>query len=276
MARRLSAAGHQLVLWNRSRQATDSVAAETEASIVETPAQAVAQADIAITSLADDAAVESVYLGAEGVAAGVGPGSLVVDTSTIDPETAIRVGDAVDAAGGGFLDCPVSGSVATVDAGALVVMAGGDPSLLDRAKPVLSCVAKQVTHVGSRGAGAACKLAVNGLVHAINVALSETIVLAEKSGIDRAVAYDIFSNGAGGAPFLQYKREAFLNPENTPVAFSLDLVAKDLVLITALGQKVGAPMAQATAELDLVQRAIGDGHGKDDMSALANFLRRSE
>ncbi len=131
-------------------------------------------------------------------------------------------------------------------------------------------------HVGDRGAGAATKLAVNGLVHGLNVALSEAVVLAERAGVDRATAYEVFASGAGGAPFVQYKREAYEHPDDVPVAFSLDLVEKDLELITGLGERVGAPMRQAETSLDIVHRAIADGFGERDLSAVAVFLRGEE
>jgi 3-hydroxyisobutyrate dehydrogenase/2-hydroxy-3-oxopropionate reductase len=155
-------------------------------------------------------------------------------------------------------------------------MAGGDPDLIARAEPLFDSIAKRVIPVGSRGAGAACKLAVNSLVHGLNVALSEALVLAEKAGVDREVAYEVFASGAGGAPFVDYKREAYLDPDDADVAFTLDLVAKDLELITALGEEVGAPMSQATAGLDIVRRANESGMSRRDLSAIAEFLREEE
>jgi 3-hydroxyisobutyrate dehydrogenase-like beta-hydroxyacid dehydrogenase len=98
-------------------------------------------------------------------------------------------------------------------------------------------------------------------------------VLAERAGVDRETAYEVFANGAAGAPFVQYKRAAYEHPESAPVAFSLDLVAKDLDLITGLGKRVGVPMDQAAASLHVVRRAIADGYGERDMSAIAVFLR---
>jgi 3-hydroxyisobutyrate dehydrogenase/2-hydroxy-3-oxopropionate reductase len=119
----------------------------------------------------------------------------------------------------------------------------------------------------------AAKLAVNSLVHGLNVALSEALVLAEKAGLDRETAYEVFVSGVGGAPFVKYKREAYENPDSTPVAFSLDLVEKDLELITALAHRVGAPMAQAEVGLEIVRRAVAAGMGERDLSAIAVFLR---
>lgn len=273
MARRFAAAGHDLVVWNRDRAKAEVLASEIGAKVAGTAAEAASACDVVVSSLADDVALRDVYLGDHGLVAGLRPGVLVIDTSTVDPATVVEIGAVVEAAGAGFLDGPVSGSVATVESGALVVMAGGEAGLVSRAEPWLASIAKQVVHVGPRGAGAACKLAVNGLVHGLNVALSEALVLAEKAGVDRTTAYEVFAGGAGGAPLVHYKRAAYEDPEHAEVAFSLDLVAKDLELITGLAERVGAPMHQARTTLDIVQRAIAGGLGSRDMSAVAVHLR---
>jgi 3-hydroxyisobutyrate dehydrogenase len=274
MAGTLRRAGFDLVLWNRDTDKADRLASELGVGVADTPAEAASQTDIILTSLADDVAVEHVYLGSEGIVHGIGSDGIAIETSTIDPETVVRVGAEVDAVAAGFLDCPVSGSVSTVEQGTLTIMVGGDSGILDRVRPVLDALAAKVVHAGDRGAGAVTKLAVNGLVHGLNVALSEAVVLAERAGVDRATAYEVFASGAGGAPFVTYKRDAFLNPDATPVAFSLDLVAKDLELITGLGHRVGAPMRQAETGLDIVNDAIGAGLGDADLSAVAVYLRR--
>jgi 3-hydroxyisobutyrate dehydrogenase-like beta-hydroxyacid dehydrogenase len=276
MARRFADAGRELVLWNRDRSKAEAVANDTGAEIADTAAAAAAGAGLVVSSLADDIALRDVYLGDQGVATGIRSGSIAIDTSTVDPETSLEIGEAVDAKGARFIDCPVSGSVSTVESGALTIMAGGDADVIAEVEPLLASISKQVIHVGDRGAGAACKLAVNGLVHGLNVALSEALVLAEKAGVKREKAYEVFVAGAGGAPFVQYKRDAYEHPEDAVVAFSLDLVAKDLELITGLGDKVGAPMEQASAGLEIVKRAIASGMGDRDLSAIAVYLRGGE
>ncbi|HET7234820.1 MAG TPA: NAD(P)-dependent oxidoreductase [Actinomycetota bacterium] len=276
MAATIDRAGFDVVLWNRDPAKAERVAETLGATVAGSAADAASKAGVILSSLADDAAVEEVYLGPEGIVQGIGAGSVAVDASTIDPRTVERVGAAVDATGAGFVDCPVSGSVSTVEAGTLTIMAGGDPALIERVRPVLDAMAQRVIHVGGRGAGAATKLAVNGLVHGLNVALAEALVLAERAGVERSTAYEVFASGAGGAPFVQYKRAAYEDPEGTPVAFSLDLVAKDLELITGLGERVGAPMRQAATSLDIVRSAIADGFGERDLSAIAVFLRGGE
>lgn len=276
MARQFHGAGHELVLWNRDRSKAETVAADTGAEIADTAAAAAAGAAIVVSSLADDQALRAVYLGDQGVATGIRSGSIAVDTSTVAPETSVEVGEAVDSKGARFIDCPVSGSVSTVEAGALTIMAGGDVDVIAEVEPLLASISKKVIRVGDRGAGSACKLAVNGLVHGLNVALSEALVLAEKAGVSREKAYEVFVGGAGGAPFVQYKRDAYEHPEDAVVAFSLDLVAKDLELITGLGEKVGAPMEQAGTGLEIVKKAIASGMGDRDLSAIAVYLRGGE
>lgn len=273
MAGTIGRAGFGLVLWNREPSKSERLAADLGASIAASPAEAASKADMVLSSLADDAAVEHVYMGPDGVVEGIPPGVVAVDTSTIDPRTVESVGAAVEAAGASFLDCPVSGSVSVVEAGALTIMAGGEASVIDRVRPVLDAMASRVVHIGGRGAGSAMKLAVNNLVHGLNVALSEAIVLAERAGVPRTTAYEVFANGAGGAPFVNYKRESFEHPETAPVAFSLDLVAKDYELILGLGGRVGVPMEQAAASQEIVRRAIANGYGERDLSAIAVFLR---
>ena len=273
IARRFRAAGYELVLWNRDQAKADAISMETEATVATTPAEAAREAEMIVSSLADDDALQTVYLGQSGLAEGIKPGSMAIDLSTVDPETVILVGGAIDDRGAGFLDCPVSGSVSTVEAGALTIMAGGDPELIARAEPLLAAIAKRVVPVGPRGAGAACKLAVNGLVHGLNVALSEALVLAERAGVDREKAYEVFASGAGGAPFVHYKREAFLDPDSAAVAFTLDLVAKDYELITGLGSRLGVPLDQAEVGLEIVRSAIKNGMGSRDLSAIAAYLR---
>ncbi|MGZ8613750.1 MAG: NAD(P)-dependent oxidoreductase [Actinomycetota bacterium] len=275
MVTTISRAGFDTLVWNRDRSRAERVADVLGVPVASSAAEA-AKAEVVLTSLADDAALERVYLGPEGIVEGIGAGSVAVDTSTVDPRSIERVGAAVDATGAGFLDGPVSGSVSTVEAGALTIMVGGDTQLLERVRPVLDALASRVIHVGGRGAGAATKLAVNDLVHGLNVALSEALVLAERAGVDRETAYEVFASGAAGAPFVQYKREAYEHPGTTPVAFSLDLVAKDLELITELGERVGAPMRQAQTSLEVVRSAIAAGFGERDLSQIAVFLRGDE
>lgn len=273
MARRVAGAGFDLCLFNRTASRAQAVAGDTGGSVAGSAREATAEADVVVVSLADDAAVEETYRGDAGLASGLRPGAVVCDTSTVDPQTVRRLAPLVADGGATLLDCPVSGSVSVVDAGALAVMVGGDESALERARPVLDAFASQIFPMGAIGAGAAMKLVVNSLVHSLNVALSEALVLGERAGLDRGTVYDVFEAGAAGAPFVKYKRQAYLHPESAAVAFTLGLVAKDQDLIHALAQQVGARMDQADTSRRLVAEAVLDGLGERDLSAVAEFLR---
>ena len=267
--------GIDVTVWNRTSAKADAVAVEHGAGTARSPAEAVRDADVVISSLADDEAVLAAYLGDAGAATGCRAGQVVLEMSTIAPATARLVGAAVGASGAAFLDAPVSGSVPVVERGELTIMAGGDEATLEPARPVLDVLAATVFHVGELGAGATVKLAVNAIIHAIDVGLSEALVLAERSGVDRAAAYDVFAAGAAGAPFVRYKRPAFEDPAHAPLTFTLDLMAKDLDLILALAREVGAPMGQGERNREVVGRALDAGYSGRDMSAVAEYLRRS-
>jgi 3-hydroxyisobutyrate dehydrogenase-like beta-hydroxyacid dehydrogenase len=269
----LRRAGFDVVAWNRDRGKCHAVAHTSGAEVAEGAAEAASAADVAITSLADDAAVEAVYADA---VEGFHAGQVVLEMSTIAPETVRKVARSVQGRGATMLDAPVSGSVPVVERGELLIMVGGDPDALERARPVLEALSSTIIHVGELGTGATMKLAVNALVHGLAVALSESLVLAERAGVERTTAYEVFASGAAAAPFVLYKRAAFERPDETPVAFSLDLVAKDLDLILALAERVGAPMPQADTNREEVGAALAAGMGESDMSSLAGYLRGIE
>lgn len=273
MARSLSRAGLPLVLYNRTRERAEALAAELGARVASSPAEAASVADVAITMLADDAAVRSVFAGPDGLVRGARPGAVLVDMSTVMPDTVRSLAGEVAAAGAGLLDAPVSGSVGLAEAGKLTLMVGGEAADLERARPALEPLAGAIVHLGPLGSGAAMKLAVNTVVFGLNQAVAEGLVLAEAAGIDRAIAYDVLAASAVGAPLVAYKRAAFLEPEATPVAFSLELAEKDLRLIAALAAELGVPIPQAAANLKEIRAAAAGGRQGRDFSTVAEELR---
>jgi 3-hydroxyisobutyrate dehydrogenase-like beta-hydroxyacid dehydrogenase len=272
MAARLAACGFDVVLYNRSADRARELAASIGARQAATPAEAVAGSAVAITMVSDDAAVRAVYAGSSGVLAGLDGRTVAVDMSTVLPATIQGLEPAVRATGAGLLDAPVSGSVGLAGSGGLTIMVGGTAADLERARLVFDALARAVIHVGPLGAGATIKLAVNAVIFGLNGAIAEALVLAEKAGVDRTVAYDVFRASAAGAPFVEYKRAAFLEPASTPTAFALDLAAKDLRLILALAEEVGATMPQASTNLEMI-RAASAGDGERDFSSVAAHLR---
>jgi 3-hydroxyisobutyrate dehydrogenase/2-hydroxy-3-oxopropionate reductase len=167
----------------------------------------------------------------------------------------------------------VSGSVALAETGRLTLMVGGTEDDLARARPVLDALGSTVFHLGPLGSGAAMKLAVNTVIFGLNQALAEGLVLAEAAGIRRELAYDVLTASAVGAPYVGYKRASFLAPDTSPVAFSLDLAAKDLRLIDGLAGSTGVALPQAETNLDVIESAIETGGGDRDFSAVASHLR---
>jgi 3-hydroxyisobutyrate dehydrogenase-like beta-hydroxyacid dehydrogenase len=274
MGGRVAAAGHDLVVFNRTRSRADDLAQQTGAQVADTAREAAAAAEVCVVSLADDAAVTATYLDDSGLIAGLQAGAVVCDTSTVAPATIGGLAPLVAQQDATLIDTPVSGSVSTVDSGTLTIMVGGDQDALDRARPVLETFAKSIFHLGEVGAGATMKLVVNALIGALNVAVSEALVLAEKAGLDRQTVYDVFEASAVGAPYVKYKREAFLRPGQVPVAFSLGLSAKDSELIHDLAEQVGARMDQGEASRKLVAEAVSAGMAERDISEVAEFLRR--
>jgi 3-hydroxyisobutyrate dehydrogenase/2-hydroxy-3-oxopropionate reductase len=266
MATRLRDAGHDVVVYNRTR----SRAAQTGAAVADSPREAAGQAEVVIVSLADDAAIKAVY---PELVAGLRPGTVVMETSTIHPDTVRGLAPLVEQHSAALLDAPVSGSVPVVQRGELTFMVGGDAVALDRARPVVDTLGSRVFHLGEIGAGAVMKLAVNVVIQALNQAVSEALVLAEKAGVRRDLAYDVFAASAVAAPFVHYKRDAFVYPEQAPAAFILDLVAKDMALADSLARGVGARLDQLAADRRVVAEAIAAGLGQHDMSALAVLLR---
>src|SRR4029077_6240027 len=238
------------------------------------PAEAAARADVVISMVADDAAVHDLFEGPDGVAAGIRAGAVAVDMSTVLPSAIQAVGPAVLARDAGVLDAPVSGSVTSARSGQLTIMVGGDAAHLERARPVLASLSREIFHLGRLGSGAAMKLAVNALICGLNQSVAEGRVRAERAGIARALAYEVLATSAAGAPLLGYKRDAYVQPDTTPVAFSLALAEKDLRLIAEFAEASGASMPQAALDLEQV-RAAGRTEGEDtDFARVASHLRK--
>jgi 3-hydroxyisobutyrate dehydrogenase/2-hydroxy-3-oxopropionate reductase len=273
MARALATAGHELVLWNRSPAPAEALAGELGARTAATPADVARAATIVISMLADGAAVDAAWGGPEGLTAGAGPDNVLVDCSTVAPATLRAHEAAVRATGAGILDAPVSGSVSLATSGTLTLMVGGEADDFERARPVLEGLAKTIFHLGPLGSGAAMKLAVNTVIFGLNQALAEGLVLAEAAGIPREAAYDVLAVSAVGAPYVGYKRAAFLEPDSTPPAFALDLAAKDLGLIADLAGAVDVDLPQARTNLEVIRAASAATGGDRDFSTVTTVLR---
>lgn len=274
MARALAAAGFEPVLWNRTPDSAERLAADLGARTVKTPADVARSAAVCVSMLADGPAVDAVYAGPDGLLDGASERNVLVDCSTVPPAVVRAHEAAARNRGAGILDAPVSGSVALAETGKLTLMVGGEEADLERARPVLDAIGSTVFHLGGLGSGAAMKLAVNTAIFGLNGAVAECIVLAEAAGIPRATAYDVLAASAAGAPFVGYKRASFVEPDVAPVGFALELAAKDLRLIAELAEQVGIELPQATTNARLIAEAARSLGDERDFSAVAVHLRR--
>jgi 3-hydroxyisobutyrate dehydrogenase-like beta-hydroxyacid dehydrogenase len=273
MAGNVAKAGFPLTVWNRTREKAEELASEAGASVASSPA-GLADCDVIITMMADGAATEAVYAGADGILGALRPGTVCIDMSTLAPSDMRSLADRAAARGAAFIDAPVSGSIALATAGTLTIMAGGDTPVFERVRPILATIGAKIYHMGGVGTGAAIKLAVNAIIHSLGETVSESLVLAERAGIARKTAYEVFANSAISAPFVQYRREAYERPGEIPVALRMVLAVKDLDLALALSREVGAPMPQAQLNRAVYQEAASAGFADHDMSAVSEYFRR--
>ncbi len=275
MAANIVDAGFPVTVWNRTAEKAQAFAEQTGAAVASDPAQLASMSDVVVTMVADGSVLESIYGGDRGVLAGLTSGATAVDMSTVGPAVVARLAPQVSALGAELIDAPVSGSTAAAQGRTLMIMAGGSEAGFARARPVLEAIGSPVLHVGDSGAGATLKLAINSMIYGINEAVSEALVLAERSGVDRSIAYEAFANSAAAAPVVKYRRPVFEAPGTTPVSFTVDLALKDLDLILELAERTGAPMPAAEVNRQVMRATSDAGNGDGDMGLTAVYLRAS-
>lgn len=278
VAAALVLAGRDVVVWNRSESGHDRLAGELDLRAphpqrATTPAQAVLGADLVLTSLADGAALRDVLTGPDGALGAARPGTVVADTSTVGVATARDLAATAAAAGIVYCDAPVSGSVASVRSASLLVLAGGPEDAVERLREVTRPFAAAVVHTGAVGSGQAAKLAVNAVVYGLNAAVAEALVLAERGGVPRDTALEIFTSSAVAAPLVRYKRAAFADLDAEPVAMSVDLMRKDLRLIAEQAELTGSSLPLTERVLSVADEVSSAGRGSSDMAAVAAHLR---
>lgn len=277
IAKELITAGFQVTLWNRNQAVADKLASEINlptVTVSPTPKAALVNADIAICLFTNGIVTQSVLLDDPKVLEGVRSNLIIVDMGTSGIESAKALATSLVSKKISFIDAPVSGSVATIAAHQLLVMASGDEAVIEQATPVFSVFAKKTAYLGQAGAGQAMKLAVNLIVHTLNAAVSEGLALATASGIGADTAYDVLEESVVAAPFVKYKRAAFLDPE-LPVAMRIDTVLKDLDLILGLGRSLGLPLTATSGVNELFAQAQEAGYESRDMAALFRFISQS-
>jgi 3-hydroxyisobutyrate dehydrogenase-like beta-hydroxyacid dehydrogenase len=271
MAANLARAGHELTVWNRTREKADAWAEVHGARVAATPADAAANAEVAITMVVDGAQVEAVLLGPGGVAEGAGTDLLCVDMSTIAPGDTRRIGAVLAERDIAFMDAPVTGSSPKAQDGTLTIMAGGGERDFERARPLFEAMGELVVHVGELGHGETIKV-INNAVAAVNTAVvGEALLVGRRAGVDLDALEQVMGAGSGGSTMLALKAGP-MRRHDYETLFKLEHMLKDVRLCLEEGQAVGAPFTFAAHVREILTAAAGRGLGAADFAALVEVL----
>jgi 3-hydroxyisobutyrate dehydrogenase-like beta-hydroxyacid dehydrogenase len=271
MAANLRRAGHDLVVFNRTRSTADAWAQGHGAAVAGTPAEAAAEAEVVITMVVDGPQVEAVLLGEDGVVHGARAGLLCVDMSTISPTDTRRIGAALTERGIHFMDAPVTGSSPKAEDGTLTIMAGGEAEDFERARPLFETMGALIVHVGPLGNGEMLKL-INNAVAAVNAAtVGEALLVAHRTGVDLDALEQVMGAGSGGSAMLELKAGPMRRHDYTTL-FKLEHMLKDVRLCLEAGQAAGAPFTFAAQTREILTAASGRGLGDADFAALIEVL----
>ena len=273
LAARLLAAGNEVHGWNRTPGKTAELVAN--GLVEESSAADVARtADVIFSMVTDTAAVQEVISGSGGLLEGLRPGSVIVEMSTIDPAASASLAGEVAAAGGFLLDAPVSGSLATLEAGQLSIMVGGDEGAYERVRPLLLQIGPKVMRIGENGQALVVKLAINNTLVAEMVAFCENVAMAEKSGVKREVAVEALLQSVIASPMLAYRGPFILEGNMPAEAWSnVNLQQKDMTLGLATGQRLATPLPTSTAANELLTAARAMGLEQYDFSVVYEVFK---
>jgi 3-hydroxyisobutyrate dehydrogenase len=269
MAANLAKAGLQTTVWNRSDGKT-GWCADAGVRVAASPAEAAAGADVVILMLYDGDVTRAV---AAEVLPAMAAGSVLVDMGTSGPVAEREIAQAAAERGVGFVDAPVSGSIALAQAATLTALVGGSAEDVEKVRPALAAMTRAQHHLGGVGAGATVKLALATMIAVTNQSVSELLVLCERAGLERPAIYAALADSAVASPFVQYKQAAFLAPDEAAVAFTPLLMLKDLALAEALADEVGAELPAADAARAVLERTVAAGQGHGDLVRVADTLR---
>jgi 3-hydroxyisobutyrate dehydrogenase-like beta-hydroxyacid dehydrogenase len=266
-AERLLDAGYGLVVMNR----TPAKAAPLEArgaTLAGSYADLAERADVVLTSLADDDALDEVAAALLAVAK---PGTVLVDTSTVSPAVSARVAERAEKASVAYTRAPVSGNPTVVRAGNLSFIVSGPSETLDGVEPILLAIGPTVYRVGDAEEARVVKLAINLMIGGLAQLMAEALVLGESSGVSRAALLEVMGGSAAGAPFVRYKTGALLEDDYS-ATFTTALMGKDLDLILDAAGDAGVELPVTTGLQAIVRAAIEAGYADDDFMALFPFL----
>jgi 3-hydroxyisobutyrate dehydrogenase len=272
MAARLLSKGHTVTGYNRTKSKAQWLI-DKGMKWADSPRAVAEAADTTFVMVTNSAALEAVANGPDGLLAGLGAGKLIIDMSTVSPAVSRNLATKVREKGADMVDAPVSGSVITLQQGKLSVMVGGKATTFDRVKPLLDDVGPKVTHVGDNGLALSMKIATNLSLMAQMLSFSESVLLAEKSGIAREVAVDVLTHSVIASPMVQYRGPFVLNmPEEA--WFDVNMMQKDMQLALEMGRQLDVPLPTTAIGNEMLTAARGMGLANRDFATVFDVLAR--
>jgi 3-hydroxyisobutyrate dehydrogenase len=278
MAVNLVKAGHNVTGFDVAAAAIDKFKSAGGAGVTK-PADVAKDAEVIVTMLPAGAHVREIYLGPEGLIAKSKPGTLLIDSSTIDVETARAVAGEAGKKGLPMIDAPVSGGVGGATGGTLTFMVGGSDEAFAKAKPFLEKMGKTIVHAGGAGNGQAAKICNNMILGISMIAVSEAFVLAEKLGLDHQRLFDISSKSSGQCwsmtSYCPVPGPVPASPANREyqAGFTAAMMLKDLKLAQDAAKAAGAKTPLGADAARIYADYAGSGEASKDFSGVINFLR---
>src|SRR5271167_3204364 len=270
MVNRLLSKGHSVTGYNRTKAKADWLI-KKGMKWADSPRAVAAAADVVFSMVTNSAALQAIVEGPDGILAGLAPGKIYVDISTVSPEYSRSIVQKVRAKDADMVDAPVSGSVITLQEGKLSVMVGGRKETFEKIKPLLLDIGPKVTYVGDNGLALAMKIAVNLSLAVQMMAFSEGVLLAEKSGIARENAVDVLTHSAIASPMIQY-RGPFVLHQPEEAWFDVNMMQKDMVLAMDLGRQLDVPLPSTAVSNEILTAARGMGWTKYDFACMFDVL----
>jgi 3-hydroxyisobutyrate dehydrogenase-like beta-hydroxyacid dehydrogenase len=273
IAGRLLDAGHRVYATNRTAAKAQPL---IERGLVwrDTPREVAAAADVVLSMVTGDQALEAITDGPQGLLAGLEAGELYVDMSTVSPQASRELAERVRARGAQMLDAPVSGSIPQAESGTLAIMVGGDPRAFAAVEPLLRELGQTVTHIGPNGQGLVLKLAINISLAVQTLAFSEGLLLAERAGVDPELAAEVMGTSSIGSPMLKARIPLLLQlPEHA--WFDVELMQKDIHLARQTADELQIPLPSTAVADQILTTARNLGYAHRDLASLHEVLART-
>jgi len=272
MARRVLSAGHTMyTTFHRRREPAEELRA-MGATVLATPAEVAAAAEVVITILPADAELKEVVFGRTGILGGVASGKTLIEMTSGTALAMQEIAAAIERKGGAVLDAPVSGGTPAAEQGTLTIMVGGDAALLERFRPLLQAMGTRILHVGNVGQGKIVKI-VNQMMAAIHLlTIGEAFAFGTKNGADPEVLYEVIKTSSGYSKMMDLRLPGFLLEGSFQPGFKLDLMKKDLNLALESARASSTPLLLTSAAAQVFAAASAAGKGGNDFSAAAQFL----